>query len=133
MAAIQRQVDAMERNIDININVRTNYSQAGQAALEQQYQYGSGRASGGSVEPGKMYPVNERGVPELLNYNGSQMLMMPNGGGSGFVTPLDGASSGKAGGTTVVNIMLDSGTPDPERVAYNLKPAILRVLRDIQQ
>ena len=36
MAAIQRQVDAMERNIDININVHTNYSEAGQAALTNQ-------------------------------------------------------------------------------------------------
>jgi len=36
MAAIQRQVDAMERNIDININVHTNYSEAGQAALTTQ-------------------------------------------------------------------------------------------------
>ena len=36
MAAVQRQVDAMERNIDININVHTNYSEAGQAALTNQ-------------------------------------------------------------------------------------------------
>jgi len=36
MAAVQRQVDAMERNIDININVHTNYSEAGQAALTTQ-------------------------------------------------------------------------------------------------
>jgi len=46
--------------------------------------------------------------------------------------PNSRANSGGGNGGMTVNIMLDSGTPDPERVAYNLKPAILRVLRDIQ-
>ena len=46
------------------------------------------RALGGPVLPGKMYEVNEQGMPELLNVFGRQYLMM--GGAAGFVTPLGG-------------------------------------------
>lgn len=77
------------------------------------------RASGGSVNAGQPYLVGERGM-EL--FTPSQ---------DGTITP--NHKLGRGGSNMTVNIMLDSGTPDPERVAYNLKPAILRVLRDIQQ
>jgi muramidase (phage lysozyme) len=46
------------------------------------------RALGGPVLPGKMYEVNEQGMPELLNVFGRQYLMM--GSEEGFVTPLGG-------------------------------------------
>ena len=49
-----------------------------------------GRANGGTVGAGRMYEVNERGVPELLNVGGKQILMMA--GQSGTVIPLDRAS-----------------------------------------
>ena len=50
-----------------------------------------GRANGGPVAAGGLYEVNERGVPELLNIGGKQILMMA--GQSGFVTPLDSGVS----------------------------------------
>jgi len=60
MQAIQRQVDAMERNIDININVHTNYSEAGQAALTEQIMGEKGyvpnqHAAGGSFIVPSLY------------------------------------------------------------------------------
>ena len=48
------------------------------------------RADGGPVVSGKMYEVNERGVPELLNIGEDQFLMM--GRDSGSVEPLDRAA-----------------------------------------
>ena len=46
---------------------------------------GGGRAAGGPVSAGKMYEVNERGIPELLSVGGRQFLMM--GSDSGAVVP----------------------------------------------
>lgn len=46
--------------------------------------FGGGRASGGPVEAGNFYRVNERG-PELLDVNGRQFLMMGNQRGN--ITP----------------------------------------------
>ncbi len=43
---------------------------------------GAGRAIGGPVSAGGMYPVNEKGRPELLNVAGKQYLMMGNQSGS---------------------------------------------------
>ena len=59
--------------------------------------FGGGRADGGPVMGGKMYEVNERGMPELLNIGSKQLLMMPAGQG-GRVTPMR-----SGGGTTQVN------------------------------
>jgi len=58
--------------------------------------FGGGRAGGGSVSPGKMYEVNETGLPELLNIGNRQFLMMGNRSGS-VVAATGGSSSG--GGT----------------------------------
>lgn len=69
-----------------------DYSSAG-----LQSAFGGQRANGGPVDAGKMYEVNERGTPELLNVGGRQMLMMA--GQSGHVTPL-GASGGRTGPAT---------------------------------
>jgi len=46
-----------------------------------------GRARGGAVASGKIYRVNELGMPELLNVDGKQFLMMGPKGGS--VTSVD--------------------------------------------
>lgn len=125
MAAIQRQVDAMERNIDININVHTNYSQAGQAALttqlagEKDYVPKRRNATGGTYM-----------IPESY---GNEGFMMSGGDTASGGEQLKIIPKGQASGGVVVNIMLDSGTPDPERVAYNLKPAVERVIRDMQR
>jgi hypothetical protein len=70
-----------------------------------------GRAGGGSVSPGKMYEVNETGIPELLNVGNRQFLMMGNqngyveafkasaGGGS-----RQGSGSGSGDTYTIINI-----------------------------
>lgn len=44
--------------------------------------FGGGRAIGGPVSAGRMYEVNERGAPELLNVGAKQFLMMGNQNGS---------------------------------------------------
>jgi hypothetical protein len=82
-------------------------------------QFEQRRASGGQVNKGQSYLVGEQGME----------VFTPNA--NGMITPNSRTST--MGGSTVVNIMLDSATPDPERVAYNLKPAILRVLREVNQ
>ncbi|WKL15931.1 tape measure protein [Comamonas testosteroni] len=51
------------------------------------------RENGGDVGAGKMYEVNERGVPELLTVGNKQLLMMA--GQSGNVTPLGGMDVAK--------------------------------------
>lgn len=81
--------------------------------------FGPGRASGGEVYPNTLHPVNERG-PELLNYGGSDYLMM--GGRGGYVKPLTSAGGGapsSSGGTVIhlVNspvINIDSRTDQAE-------------------
>lgn len=51
------------------------------------------RENGGDVGAGKMYEVNERGVPELLTVGNKQLLMMA--GQSGSVTPMGGMDVAK--------------------------------------
>lgn len=68
-----------------------------------------GRAGGGGVSAGKMYEVNERGAPELLNIGNRQFLMMA--GQSGTVVPSAGKSGGSSvyGGGATVNIYNNVG------------------------
>ncbi|GGX30563.1 hypothetical protein GCM10007242_41550 [Pigmentiphaga litoralis] len=68
--------------------------------------YGS-RAIGGDVSARKMYEVNERGHPELLEAGGRQYLMMA--GQDGTVTPLvaRGGASGAAAAAPNVNIVIE--------------------------
>lgn len=58
---------------------------------------GEGRAAGGPVAPGMAYPVNERGVPELLNV-GDQQYLLPTAPGA--VIPMDKVAA-KSGTTNV--------------------------------
>jgi tape measure domain-containing protein len=75
--------------------------------------FGGGKASGGSVSPGKMYEVNETGLPELLNVGNRQFLMM--GNQSGYVAAAGAASggtggSGSGGGGVEVHIHNNNGS-----------------------
>lgn len=68
--------------------------------------FGGGRALGGPVAAGGMYPVNELGRPELLTMGNSQLLLM--GKQSGQVSPLGGP--GMPGGpTTTINQTVNIG------------------------
>ena len=66
---------------------------------------GPGRATGGDVAPNRLYPVNERGLPELLNVSGKQYLMT--GNKPGQVEPLTG--KGGQANPLVVNITNNAG------------------------
>jgi len=75
--------------------------------------FGGNRADGGSVSPGKMYEVNETGLPELLNVGNRQFLMM--GNQSGYVAAAGAASggtggSGSGGGGVEVHIHNNNGS-----------------------
>lgn len=80
------------------------------------------RENGGDVSSGKMYEVNERGVPELLTVGNKQLLMMA--GQSGSVTPLGGMdvakvpSPGGQGGTMagapIINLKIIGAPSQPE-------------------
>ena len=70
------------------------------------------RADGGAVASGKMYEVNERGVPELLNIGARQYLMMGQEGGN--VVPLEGAAyagGGAAAGRSLKVEIINNGQP----------------------
>lgn len=96
------------------------------------------RADGGPVASGKMYEVNERGVPELLNIGARQFLMMGREGGE--VVPLDGASY-SGGGASAAGAgrwpkveIINNGEPAQVRSAEMARGAggedVLRVFLD---
>lgn len=66
------------------------------------------------------------GIPESY---GNEGFMLGNGDTASGGEQLQIIPRGQKSGGVTVNIMLDSATPDPERVAYNLAPYIKRVLR----
>jgi hypothetical protein len=86
---------------------------------------GSGKAIGGPVSSGMIYPVNERG-PELLNLGSQQFLMM--GNQSGSVTPNNQIGNSASGETNirVINVTDPSmvadfmSSPDGDRVFINM-------------
>jgi tape measure domain-containing protein len=90
--------------------------------------FGSGKANGGVVQGGKMYPVNERGAPELLNIGSKQYLMMTKKGG--YVSPLK--DTGGTGGSLTINIPVN--VEGSNRLAAQLRNEIemtvQRVIRD---
>ncbi|MCK4621334.1 MAG: phage tail length tape measure family protein [Desulfuromonadales bacterium] len=67
---------------------------------------GGGREFGGTTSPQLAHPINEAGIPEILNQGGKQYLL-PTGKG-GNITPLDKGGSG--GGSPNITI-ISSGTP----------------------
>ncbi len=89
-----------------SLTTASNYSGGGQGLS-----FGGMRERGGDVSAGKMYEVNERGVPELLTVGNKQLLMMA--GQSGSVTPLGGmevarvpSPEGRGGGASGVNVQV---------------------------
>lgn len=81
--------------------------------------FGSGKAGGGTANPGMMYPVNERG-PELLTVGGNDYLMM--GSQPGVVTPnhrLNGNRSGDQYVSFTVQGSLDRRSRD--QIAMDLR------------
>lgn len=65
--------------------------------------FGGGRASGGMVDAGHLYRVNEDG-PELLTVGGKSYLMM--GRDSGNVTPNNTTTKNYAGNRTTINVQV---------------------------
>lgn len=73
--------------------------------------FGGGRANGGPVSRGRLYEINERGTPEVLNMGGRQYLMATQ---NGRVTPTTQAS-GQAPTQIVVHV--PAGSPPEVRRA----------------
>lgn len=93
------------------------------SAIGSLFGISGGRANGGDVGAGKMYEVNERGVPELLTVGNKQLLMMA--GQSGRVTPMGGMEvanvpsprgqgSGWAGAAPIINMKFIGAPSQPE-------------------
>ena len=85
----------------------SGYSFNGGAGTTNAAGISGGRAGGGDVQRGGLYPVNEKG-PELLTQGGRDFLMM--GGAGGYITPLrdrpstvaaNGARAGSGGNVFV--------------------------------
>lgn len=67
------------------------------------FSLGGGRATGGDVVPGKLYPVGETGRPEILEQNGIKYLIP---GAGGTVTPAGMAAVGGGGISGGVNVSI---------------------------
>ena len=90
--------------------------------------FAGGKADGGPVSPGKMYEVNERGTPELLNIGNRQFLMMANQ--SGNVTPTADGESSTGGSLSIsVPISIDMGNRMASELRNEMEEAALRVIR----
>lgn len=76
--------------------------------------FGGGRAEGGPVMPGKMYAITEKGMPELLNFGGQQMLLMPPGKGGHVTAMRHGFGDG---GAPPINIHHHYAAPYDARTA----------------
>lgn len=87
---------------------------------------GPGLAGGGSIGPGELRQVNERG-PELLSIGSRQFLMM--GGQHGQVTPASDGGAVGGGGRMVVEIRNDSKAQVSEGRSADGSPDI-RVMID---
>jgi len=66
---------------------------------------GGGRQLGGDVSSQLAHPINEAGVPEILNQGGRQFLL-PTGQG-GTITPMGGGDGGGSANVTIIS----NGTP----------------------
>lgn len=116
-----------------SLSTASNYSGGGLGL-----QVAGHRANGGPVASGKMYEVNERGVPELLNIGARQYLMMGREGGE--VVPLDGSLSASGGaamagsGRSLKVEIINNGEPVQVRSAEMARGAsgddVLRVFLD---
>ncbi|PXV60656.1 phage tail tape measure protein, lambda family [Dyella jiangningensis] len=88
------------------LNGGSNYTGAG--SFSTTWAGAPGRASGGPVNAGSLYQVNEDG-PELLTTGGNTYLMM--GGQGGSVTPYggSGSSAGAGGVNATISVVVQQG------------------------
>ena len=84
--------------------------------------FGGGKAQGGAVSPGRMYEVNERGIPELLSIGNRQFLMMA--GRSGSVTPMDDGNSIAGRGNVSISVPLTISGDTDKMLAAELRREI---------
>lgn len=119
VAALVNQINGIPAGKTFTLSINSIYSQASAASSYGAATVGGRRAGGGSVEGGRSYLVGEQGMEMFTPTQ------------DGTITPNHKMGSGK--GNVTIQILLDSGTPDPERVAYNLQPAIERAVRNMQQ
>ena len=131
--AVADAINGIPSNKSVSINVNTNYATAGADQIKSTSK--QGRAMGGAVSAGRMYEVNELGMPELLTFGGKQMLMMPESGG-GYVTPLGGGAGGAVNTMGNINVVVNFHsvvtTADREKAQSELSPIIVRAIRDAQ-
>ena len=107
--------------IDILANVTAQYQ--GGTATQQTQQGGYAGGTKGWLTVPSGYPDDS--YPVMLQ-SGEQFAVIPSG-----AQKASGYAGGSGMGGVVINILLDSATPDPEKVAYNLAPAVTRVLRQL--
>lgn len=99
-----------------------------------------GRANGGPVGAGKMYRVNEKGTPELLQVGGTQYLMMGNKSGSVDNGATGGTGASGAAGNVQVNVINNTDAtataterqgPDGKIIDVVIERAVSAVASDI--
>lgn len=78
--------------------------------------FGGGRATGGSMQGGKLYEVAEHGTPELIEQNGRRFVVA---GAGGNVVPAQYAGTGGTGGmggnfNFAINVNVENGTTEDE-------------------
>lgn len=88
--------------------------------------FGGGRASGGPVEAGRLYEVNEKG-PELLSSGGRDYLMMGSSGGK--VTP-NGQLRSSQGQNVTVNAVTNI---DARGATIEMLPVLARMQRESEE
>jgi tape measure domain-containing protein len=91
--------------------------------------FGTGRAMGGAVTPGKIYPVNERGAPELLSVGNKQYLMMASR--AGYVTPLKDTGGGNSNSLTIsVPVTVEGSNRLAVRLRNEIEATVQKVIRE---
>lgn len=107
---------------------RAGFSGAAPSAQRDQipaFQIGPGRALGGDVWSGPLFPVNELGDPEMFTDKGGRQYLMPNGPGT--VTPMsEGGGTGNLAASfdNLARSLMRGEASDPEH---------LSILRAIEQ
>lgn len=91
---------------------------------------GGGRQFGGPVSPQLAHPINEGGVPEILNMAGRQFLL-PTGQG-GTIEPMRAGAGGGRGGAPSVTVY-NQGTPQQYEVDSYSADEIRLIARDEAQ
>lgn len=112
----------VSKTVTIQTNFVTNGGYGSASFNENPSSGGSafhGHAQGGSFM-----------IPMAYGNEGFKMGNGDTASGGEKVTITPRGQTASTGGGVVVNIMLDSATPDPDKVAYQLAPIVKRVLRN---